>query len=1107
MPDLQQQPLSDNQSTRLPTERTTSSIPRPQGKSTSEGYGEGTHWEYPSPQQFYNALVRKGWETPEESVEDMVAIHNFLNEEAWKEVLKWEKRNNDGKETLQLAQFSGRPGDYTPKARLQMLLSTLFSNSFYDEPPFDRHDWYIKRTNSNETVRYVIDYYGAPPTPEGMPVFHLDVRPALDSPASILERIKVVTFIMSATNKHINDSSETAVLEALHGLCRLNPQLTLDRESKAVYNSNFDKSKVSLIAGGGSGHEPSHSAFVGEGMLNAAVPGTIFASPNTAQILRGIQLASSPLGTLVIVKNYTGDVLHFGLAKEKFAAKNPEAARVTRFIMASDDVSVGREQSGIVGRRGLAGVTLIHKLAGAMAHKGGNIDQVEAIANYVNDHTATLGAGLEHTHVPGTEASQAYLKDNELEIGMGIHNEPGFTKVSPIPPASKLIENMVETLTSTSDPDRSYVNFKNDGTDRVVLMVNNLGGLSELEIAGATGHATSIVQKKGYKVERVLSGTFITSLNMPGFSLTLLKLPADAEKAPATENQLLDLLDLPVNAPGWRWHAAVPPRTEDEYTNDAQTGLTKSSTDTTSPIKTENGDKIVKAIQSAAENLIKAEPEITRLDTIAGDGDCGLTLKAGAEGVLNRIKEGQIGGEDIAKYILEISEVAETDMGGTSGALYSIFFSALAGAIREHKSDIQKASKSALDTLYRYTRARPPSRTLIDPLDAFINAFAGIGDAKKAIEAANQATEEGKKLEAKAGRAAYVGQEGLKEQAVPDPGQVEAPSKPDLPVYDPKCYLCPGNERSNGGSNPKYDSTYYFVNDFSAVYPQNVETPAEPHPLIKTSPISGRCYVVCFHPNHNRTIAQMETKDVFNVVKIWCDLYSFIPEDEPSVKYIQIFENKGSAMGCSNPHPHGQIWSVSYIPEEPARALEMQGKYAKNTVATSSTKVSHLTGSPNMLLDYAAFELDKKERVVCSNDDFVAVVPYWAVWPFETLVIPTKKHIPSVAYLNETEQGSLAAILREVACRYDNIFDTSFPYSMGLTQQPIKKEGDADWDSNWDDAQLHIHFYPPLLRSASVRKFLVGFELLGEPQRDLTAEGAAQRIRDSDPTYPRWAKQ
>lgn len=204
---------------------------------------------------------------------------------------------------------------------------------------------------------------------------------------------------------------------------------------------------------------------------------------------------------------------------------------------------------------------------------------------------------------------------------MGIHNEPGFTKVSPIPPASKLIENMVETLTSTSDPDRSYVNFKNDGTDRVVLMVNNLGGLSELEIAGATGHATSIVQKKGYKVERVLSGTFITSLNMPGFSLTLLKLPAETEKAPATANQLLDLIDMPVNAPGWRWHAAVAPRTEDEYTNDAQTGLTKSSTDTTSPIKTENGDKIVKAIQSAAENLIKAEPEITRLDTIAGDGD------------------------------------------------------------------------------------------------------------------------------------------------------------------------------------------------------------------------------------------------------------------------------------------------------------------------------------------------------------------------------------------------------------------------------------------------------------------------------------------------------
>lgn len=220
----------------------------------------------------------------------------------------------------------------------------------------------------------------------------------------------------------------------------------------------------------------------------------------------------------------------------------------------------------------------------------------------------------------------------------------------------------------------------------------------------------------------------------------------------------------------------------------------------------------------------------------------------------------------------------------------------------------------------------------------------------------------------------------------------------------------------------------------------------------------------------------MEQKDVVNIVNTWCDLYSYIPTDEPSVKYIQIFENKGSAMGCSNPHPHGQIWSVSYIPEEPAKALEMQAKYAKGT--PSSSTLSQLTNAPNMLLDYAQFELKARERVVAQNEDFVAVVPYWAVWPFETLVTPTKKHIPSVAHLTPTERQSLAAILREVACRYDNIFDCSFPYSMGVVQQPVHT---ADYNPDHDHAQLHIHFYPPLLRSATVRKFLVGWVSLKTP--------------------------
>ena len=336
---------------------------------------------------------------------------------------------------------------------------------------------------------------------------------------------------------------------------------------------------------------------------------------------------------------------------------------------------------------------------------------------------------------------------------MGIHNEPGYKKVSPIPKADELIKSMVETLTSTTDPDRSYVKFKNDGTDRVVLMVNNLGGMSELELSGITGHATTIVSERGYKVERVLSGTFITSLNMPGFSITLLRLPDGKENAPASDKEILEYIDYPVNVPGWRWHANVSPRNPEEYIKNESESKSKSNESSGKPIKIDNSQKVLESIKAAAQNLINAEPEITKLDTVAGDGDCGLTLKAGAEGVLKRLENGQISGDDITSYILNISEVAENDMGGTSGALYSIFFSALAGAVRS-ENDIYKSSEIALNTLYKYTRARPPSRTLIDALDAFVRVYSQTKDAKKGIEEAKTATDKGKNMEARAGRAA-----------------------------------------------------------------------------------------------------------------------------------------------------------------------------------------------------------------------------------------------------------------------------------------------------------------------------------------------------------------
>lgn len=330
-------------------------------------------------------------------------------------------------------------------------------------------------------------------------------------------------------------------------------------------------------------------------------------------------------------------------------------------------------------------------------------------------------------------------------------------------------------------------------------------------------------------------------------------------------------------------------------------------------------------------------------------------------------------------------------------------------------------------------------------------------------------------------------------------GQQEAPQGTTLPAYDPKCYLCPGNERATGGKNEAYTSTFFFENDYAALMPDPVGAPVDQHPLLRSQAARGRCYVLCFHPSHNLTLAQLTTAPysaqthILPVVHAWIELYTRIPTENPFVRYIQIFENKGAAMGCSNPHPHGQIWSVDYVPEEPAKELASQRDWAHDPANTDPRvnlgALDH-RGRPSLLLTLASLERNSP-RLVCANDHFQAIVPHWAVWPFEVLVLPSHRLINSIAQLSPPEAAALADILGRVACKLDNVFQCSFPYSMGIHQSPLH-------DAHDDTAQLHIHFYPPLLRSASVRKFLVGFELMAEPQRDLTAEQAAKRIRECD---------
>lgn len=312
-------------------------------------------------------------------------------------------------------------------------------------------------------------------------------------------------------------------------------------------------------------------------------------------------------------------------------------------------------------------------------------------------------------------------------------------------------------------------------------------------------------------------------------------------------------------------------------------------------------------------------------------------------------------------------------------------------------------------------------------------------------------------------------------------GQVEKPAPEHLPPYEPTCYLCPGNPRVGGKQNPPYTATYVFDNDFpallepdqSAIFGSASEVSERPQ-LFKAEPVSGICRVVCFSPRHDLSLPLMSQDEVVGVVRTWAEQTADLGARD-HIAYVQVFENKGAMMGCSDPHPHSQIWSTSYIPNEPAKELTALAEYRGR-------------GSGCLLCDYLEAERKQAERIVVSNEHFTALTPYWAVWPFELLVL-AHRHVGALTDLMDEEVAGLADVLRQVTIRYDNLFEISFPYSMGFHQTPF--DGMLH-----NECHLHLHFYPPLLRSAMVRKFMVGFEMLAMPQRDLTPETAAGRLRE-----------
>ncbi|KAG8768219.1 Dihydroxyacetone kinase 2 [Ceratobasidium sp. 428] len=319
---------------------------------------------------------------------------------------------------------------------------------------------------------------------------------------------------MTSLHKHIVSTPTSLVLDALHGVASANPNVTVDDQHKVIYIAQPDRSKVALISGGGAGHEPAHSGFVGEGMLTAAVCGDVFASPNANQVKRALQLVDNDKGTLMIVKCYTGDILNFGLAREQYCAANPSKTNSLKFVIVGDDVSVGKTQGEIVGRRGLAGTVLVYKIAGALANRGVGLDQVHAVAQYVADRTGTIAIGLEHCHVPGTGPAESHLKSDEIEVGMGIHNEPGHSRVRPIPTLPALVDKLLGYLFATpeSDPERAFLPWPKDkSTAKCVLLVNNLGGLSSLELGSVANTVLGKVRETGVSVERLLVGTYMAS--------------------------------------------------------------------------------------------------------------------------------------------------------------------------------------------------------------------------------------------------------------------------------------------------------------------------------------------------------------------------------------------------------------------------------------------------------------------------------------------------------------------------------------------------------------------------------------------------------------------
>jgi UDPglucose--hexose-1-phosphate uridylyltransferase len=306
-------------------------------------------------------------------------------------------------------------------------------------------------------------------------------------------------------------------------------------------------------------------------------------------------------------------------------------------------------------------------------------------------------------------------------------------------------------------------------------------------------------------------------------------------------------------------------------------------------------------------------------------------------------------------------------------------------------------------------------------------------------------------------------------------GQTQAPDAVQQPSYDPTCCLCPGNQRASAVRNPKYAGTYVFTNDFPALTAAAEEIGnKDPQGLLETQGETGICRVICYSPRHDRSMADMRPSEVEKIIRTWQSEYLSLGQ-KPHIRHVQIFENRGLMMGCSNPHPHGQIWANQTVPDIPATEGRHQARHLQETGAC-------------LLCRYLETEEAERDRIVFGNASYVVLVPFWAIWPFEVMIVP-RFHDGSIALLTDTRISHLAEAMIELAVCYDHLFNAPFPFSMGIHQQPTDGDRHPEW--HW-----HMHYFPPLLRSRAIKKHMVGYEMLAMPQRDLTAESAACQLRD-----------